>query len=146
MSVNGCTWDRSEIKSLLSKAAAVDSVPVLIARRFPFVTFKILSACGVVVHQTYNQLMPNADRELAAKARDKQLLGYHDIRVGNHPDSRLRKFIKTDLPNVLPEARQKFDEHVDLLEAFGNGRIKYNEFAARVRRRASDLNEDFDEL
>ena len=66
---------REEITDLLRKAIALDCVPVLIARRFPFVTFKVLSACGVVFHQNYNQLLPETARDLAEKAKDKRLLG-----------------------------------------------------------------------
>jgi hypothetical protein len=44
-----------DIRELLSKALTVDAVPVLIARRIPFVTFRLLSPCGLIIHQTYNQ-------------------------------------------------------------------------------------------
>ena len=84
---------RAEIRDLISKAVALDCVPVLIARRFPYVTFKVLNMCGVVVHQTYNQRFHVVDHALAAQAKDKNLLGYHDIRVGDAPDDRLVKFI-----------------------------------------------------
>jgi hypothetical protein len=77
-----------ELKELLLKCCAIDAVPVLIARRIPFVTFRVLNACGVIVHQTYNQRFPESDVALAAKAKDKRLLGYHDIRLGNQPDAR----------------------------------------------------------
>ena len=123
-----------EVTDLLLKALELDCVPVLIARRFPFVTFKVLSQCGVVFHQTYNQLYAQADQALSEKASDKRLLGYHDIRVGNQPDKRLRKFITTNLPKVLPEAREKFNAHKDLIGKFVYEDMNYSEFAARVRR------------
>lgn len=136
--------DREEIAELLSKAVTLDCVPVLIGRRIPFVTFKVLSPCGVVFHQTYNQLLPLTNRELAEKAKDKQLLGYHDIRIGNEPDKRLLKFIGSNLPQVLPDARKRFDEYKDLVEPFANKTMRYKEFAARVRRRSKGMNEDAD--
>ncbi|MDE0176639.1 MAG: hypothetical protein OYH76_26475 [Defluviicoccus sp.] len=136
--------DRDEIRDLLAKAVALDCVPVLIARRFPFVTFKVLSTCGVLFHQTYNQLLPVADSDLADQARDKRLLGYHDIRVGNEPDKRLTTFLTVNLPNILPEARDRFDEYKDLLTDFSSKAMTYEEFAARVRRRSQGLYEDGD--
>ena len=136
--------DRDEIRDLLAKAVALDCVPVLIARRIPFVTFKVLSTCGVLFHETYNQLLPSSDRELADQARDKRLLGYHDIRVGNEPDKRLTKFLTVNLPNILPEARDRFDEYKDLLIAFSSQTMTYEEFAARVRRRSQGRYEDGD--
>ncbi len=136
--------DREEIAELLDKAVALDCVPVLVGRRIPFVTFKVLSTCGVVFHQTYNQLLPATDSGLAEAARDKRLLGYHDIRVGNEPDSRLLKFMGTNLSRVLPQARQLFGQYKDLLGDFAVKAIDYNEFAARVRRRSQGLDEDSD--
>jgi len=79
--------DRSEIRELLAKAVAVNAVPVLIARRMPYVTFRLFNPCGVIVHQTYNQRFAQADHELAEKARHK------------------------NLPQLLPEARERFDEN-----------------------------------
>ena len=136
--------NRTEIISLLGKAVRLDCVPVLIGRRIPFVTFKLLSTCGVVLHQTYNQLLPVADQALAEKARHKDLLGYHDIRVGNQPNDRLLKFLAVNLPRVLPEARDRFAEYKDLLDAFASGRMRYKEFAGRVRRRSQGVYEEGD--
>ena len=136
--------NHAEVVDLIAKAVALDCVPVLIARRIPFVTFRVLRPCGVVMHQTYNQLYPAADHDLATKARDKRLLGYHDIRVGNQPDTRLVKFIGTNLPSVLPAARERFEEYKDLLADFGDRTMEYKEFAARVRRRSQGTEEDSD--
>ena len=117
---------------------------MLIARRIPFVTFKILSTCGVMFHQTYTQLLPKADQVLAEKAKHKDLLGYHDIRVGNQPDDRLVKFFAVNLPQALPEARVRFNEYKDLLAKFAGGIITYKEFAGRVRRRSEGIYEEGD--
>ena len=136
--------NEDEVVDLIAKAVALDSVPVLIARRIPFVTSKLLLPCGVVMHQTYNQLYPAADHHLAEKARDRRLLGYHDIRVGNQPDARLVKFIGSNLPRVLPGARERFDRYKDLLADFGDRTVPYKEFTARVRRRSQGTDEDSD--
>ena len=119
---------------------------MLIARRISFVTFRVLGTCGVIMHETYNQRMANADAALAARVRDKDLLGYHDIRVGNDPDARLTKFISVNLPGLVPDSRAKLAVYSDLLEAFATGAMAYKEFAARVRRRELGQNEDNDWL
>ena len=134
----------SEITDLLGKATDLDVVPVLIARRLAFVTFKVLSTCGVLFHQTYNQLLPDTERELADKAKDKRLLGYHDIRIGNEPDKRLATFVTTNLPRILPEARCRFDDYKNLLADFAAKTISYQEFAARVSQPSGGLCEDGD--
>ena len=95
-----------EIRALLVKCLTLDAVPVLIARRIHYSTFAVYSKCGMIVHQTYNQLFPQSDEALATKLRDKTLLGYHDIRLGNQPDARLIKFVTVNLPMVAAEARK----------------------------------------
>lgn len=134
----------SGLKAFLSKCCQLNAVPVLIARRVPWVTFKLLHPCGVLLHQTYNQRFPNADAELARKAADKSLLGYHDIRVGNDPDARLTKFIRT-LPTLIAPARARFENFKDILCPYAHGQTTYKEFAARIRRRLAGTSEDSDE-
>lgn len=135
---------REEITELLKKCTAVNAVPVLIARRIHFATFRVLNRCGVILHQTYNQLLPISAEAIATRARDKNMLGFHDIRLSNQPDARLTKFLHENLPTVVPEARERFDAYIDLLSDYGNGIIAYEEFAAKVRRRSQGANEDFD--
>src|SRR5665213_127758 len=137
--------DREEVTEMLLKCCSIDAVPVLIARRIHFSTFHVLSRCGVVFHQTYNQLLPVTVSALADQVRHKDAFGFHDIRVGNDPDVRLQKFIGENLPKVLPDARQTFDHYKDLLMSYGSREIDYTEFAARSRRRSEGKNEDFDE-
>jgi hypothetical protein len=86
------------------------------------------------MHQTYNQLYPNSANDLAERASDKHMLGYHDIRVGNEPDDRLTKFISINLPKLLPEAREKFDRMKHVLLAYGDSQISYRAFAKRVKK------------
>jgi hypothetical protein len=135
---------RDEIKELLSKCCTVDAIPVLIGRRIPFVTFKLLNVCGAIIHRTYNQLFPASEAALALRAKDKDLLGYHDIRIGNQPDARLQRFIQTNLPTLLKNARAKFEQFKDLLTDYSTGTIPYAEFAARVRRRTTGASEESD--
>ena len=136
--------NRDEVRDLLFKATVLNVMPVFIARRIPFVTFRLLNACGVIIHQTYNQLFPEADASLAAQVRDKTLLGYHDVRLGNAPDARLLKFAQANLPGLITKLRPRFDEFKDLLTAFGDKSMPYAEFAARVRRRTQGTDEDSD--
>ena len=138
--------NRDEIKDLLLKATALHAVPVLIARRIPFVTYRLLQPCGVILWQTYRQRYPLADTALAEKARHKRLLGFHDIQTGNDPGPHLTRFIHKHLPETLPKARARYNEYYDLLRAFGSKDIGYNEFSTRVIRRSQGLPEDSDEF
>ena len=136
--------DRDEVKGMLFKCCCLDAVPVLIARRVPFVTHKLLHLSGVITHETYNQRVPAADHELAAKARDRNLLGYHDIRLGNEPDARLNKFIHQNLPTVLPRMREQFEQYKDLVFSYATGQMPYKEFAGRALRRSRGEPEDLE--
>ena len=121
-----------QVKDLLSKCSDIGAVPVLIARRVPFITFRLLNLSGGIIHQNFNQLYPTADAELAGLARDKTLLGYHDVRVGNDPDKRMQKFIGQNLPEVLEEAKASFDEFRDTHAAYGKGRMTYYEWMRAI--------------
>ncbi len=130
-----------EVKGLLVKCVALDCVPVLVARRLPRATFEVLGECGVILHQTLNQLYHVTDKELADRAKRQDLLGFDDIQVGDEPDARLLSFIGTTLPELLPDARTRFDKYQDLLAAYADGEVHYREFAGRVRRRAAGKEE-----
>jgi hypothetical protein len=134
--------DHEDVTDTIGKCLALNCVPVIIGRRIPYVTFGLLSKCGVLFHQNYNQLLPETEKALAVQARDKNLLGYHDIRTGNEPDARLTAFIATNLPKIAEGAREKFEVHKDLLDPFASGQMPYHEFAARVMRRHRGENED----
>jgi hypothetical protein len=85
---------------------------------------------------------PRAAAALASRVKDKNALGYHDVRVGNDPDRRLIRFIHDNLPKLLPKARIAFDAYKDLLQEYAMGNHDYKSFAARVRRRMRGEPED----
>jgi len=118
-----------EFVGFLRKCCELEAVPVLIARRISYVLqSEICAPCGIIVHEVFNQLLPESDSEIADRARHKRNLGYHDIRVGNRPDARLVKFLGTNLERLLPEAAVKFQEHFDLLYEYASGEITYPKF------------------
>lgn len=133
---------RDEVRDLLLKCCAIKAVPVLIARRIPYVTVSVLSKAGVIFHETYNQLYPDTAAALAAQVRDKNLLGFHDVRVGSQPDQRLERFVGTTLPRLLPEARDRFDRYYDLLCRYGQREMEWPEFAGRLAGRERGEPED----
>ncbi len=124
--------DRDGVSEMLEKCLAIDAVPVLVARRIPYATFSVLNRCGVILHQLYGQVYPAADAALAEKARDKRLLGYHDIRLGNVPDDRLLKFIGVNLPGIVAKARADFDLWKPEIVEYVSGSIEYKEFVAKL--------------
>ena len=92
----------------------------------------------------YNQRYPQSEQALADQAKNKNLLGYHDIRVGNELDDRLDAFFRETLPSIAAEMRERYNNNYDLVSRWAYGAINYEEFAARVRRREEGAPEDFD--
>lgn len=134
--------ERHEVQELLAKCCALDAVPVLIVRRYAYEAYSVLTDCGVILHQMYNQRYATADAAIAERVKDKRLLGYHDVRVGNDPDERLTRFIETNLPRLLPGARAKFDKMHETLEEYANEAISHGQFVARVRGREEEPRDD----
>ena len=135
--------DNDLMYDFLRKCCELDAVPVMICRRYAYVTYSVLNRCGVLLYQNYNQLMPESLRTLAEKARHKDLIGYHDVRVGDQPNQRLQDFIVNKLPELIPDARARFSEYRDLLDAFASGDMTYAEFVARSRLREEGIDEDW---
>ncbi|KAA6460177.1 hypothetical protein DYQ86_14105 [Acidobacteria bacterium AB60] len=125
--------DKAIVTELLRKCLQIDVVPVLVARRIHYTTFSVLNACGAIVHQFYNQRYPNAEAALAAEVRDKNKLGYFDVRIGNEPDERLLRFFGSSIPLVAEESREKFDERKELIDEYVSGPMNYAEFERTLR-------------
>jgi hypothetical protein len=136
--------DRAEVRELLEKALVSDTLPILVARRIPYVTSRLLRPCGVILFQNYNQLYPASDVELADAVRDRKNLGYHDVRTGNLPNEHLQRFLQETVPAEAAENRDRFERHKDLLADFVSGELPYAGFAARVVRRERGQPEGFD--
>jgi hypothetical protein len=134
--------EKNLVTELLRKCLQIDVVPVLVARRIHYTTFSVLNACGAIVHQFYNQLYPNTEAELATQVRDKNKLGYSDVRVGNEPDARMLRFFGNSIELVAEESREKFDERKELIDQYVNGPMNYAEFERTLREGGDDQSED----
>lgn len=136
--------DRDEIKALLSKSYHLNAVPVLIARRIHYSTKYVLGPCGVVFWETLRQRYPATDAALASKVRHKDLLGFHDILLGNEPDPQLTRFVHDILPEAIEAARHPFTHHRDLLGAFGDGEMSYGQLRDELRHlRKRSVDDDY---
>lgn len=131
------TWlypDSTEVKELLWKCGDVGAVPILVARRLPFLTIRLLQMGGCLVHENYNQLYPKSEEKLAGEVRDKGMLGYHDVRTGGEPDRRMVRFFSELVPGLVEDAAPRFKKLQDVHRAFGKGEVKYYTWYREVRR------------
>ena len=136
--------DREEVRALIAKSIELNLPPILIARRIPYVTRRLLSKAGMLMWETRHQYYPPEYHNLAGLVREKTSLGYFDVTVSDQPDNQLRDFVARILPEELPDATERFLAHRDLLAPFGTGAMSYHEFAARLRRREQEIDENFD--
>jgi hypothetical protein len=135
------------VKDFIRKCCILNVVPVLVARRISYIArAELFEPCGIIVHETYNQRYPSTAEDLASNARNKRLLGYHDIRTGNEPDERLTAFFLKNLPKVFPVAAVKFQRYRPLLTAFATGALTYREFwrDLRAQRGLANLPPEYD--
>ena len=98
-------------------------------------------SCPRALFHKENERFPEAERELVQRAKDKTLLGYHDIRLRNSPDLRLQRFIHENLPKIIPERRRQFNKFKDLLFRYANYEMTYPQLAWRVGQRKRGLPE-----
>ena len=137
--------DRKEVRLLIKKSLELNVPPILIGRRIPFVTRRLLQPTGMLLWETRHQFYPAEFDNIAAQMKDKKSLGFFDIRVTDHPTKQLSDFITRIIPEEISNAVERFNKYKDLLEAFATYEMTYKEFAARVRRRELGQNEDSDE-
>ena len=130
---------------MLRKAVELDIPPILIGRRIPFVTRRLLQPAGVLVWETRQQFYPSEYDNLAQQMRDKDSLGFFDIKVTDYPTQQLQEFITRIVPEELPDARKRFDTFKDLISSFAFGKLSYKGFVARIWRRQNGTNENMDE-
>jgi hypothetical protein len=88
-------------------------------------TIRLLQLGGCLVHENYNQLYPASEAELAQNVRQKDLLGYHDVRTGNEPDARMTRFVSELLPGLAVGARPTFTKFRVVHRAYGKGEMSY---------------------
>jgi len=123
-----------EVREMLWKCGDVGAVPILIARRLPFVTIRLLQMGGCLIHENYNQLYPEADAQLAEKVSGRDSLGCHDVRVGNEPDGRMLRFFGELLPRLVKDVRPTFLKFREVHRAYGKGEIRYPEWLKELRK------------
>ena len=104
------------IKDLITKAAELDAVPVLIARRLHYTTrTNFLHPAGIIAHESLFQYYPADQAELAEKAKHKDLLGFTDVTASEEPHSRTVTFFTQSLPVIVEQMARRWTTHKQAL-------------------------------
>jgi hypothetical protein len=135
----------SVVTELIEKATALSAIPVLIARRVHYSTiFNLLIPAGVIVHESYYQYYPPEEEELAAKVREKNLLGFTDVTASYEPAPRTIRFFKTELPGLVDEAAARFFANKSALSDYAAHKISLSELYVAIASPAARASGTYD--
>ncbi len=118
------------IKEMLAKALYCDMVPIIIARRIPYITKVALCVpAGIIAHETYNQLYPDTPygHQLAERVSKVRGLGYSDVRASEEPLQRTVTFFEKNLPIILPQMAERFRANKPILQKWVDGMINWTD-------------------
>lgn len=107
-----------EIWSTISKCCEIDAVPILIARKIPYVSFLFFGKAGMVGFQTHFQYFHPTCSEELARVKDVDGLGYKDISCTLEPPDYLIRFLSTTIPRIGPDFQRRFSQTKDVLLHF----------------------------
>jgi hypothetical protein len=82
----------ADLREAIRKALSLKAVPVFVARRIQYVSFRVLGTGGVVMHETYNQRMALADTAIADQARHIRRREQEHKEDNDWPDPEERQF------------------------------------------------------
>ncbi|HXE75044.1 MAG TPA: hypothetical protein VNN18_05320 [Candidatus Xenobia bacterium] len=124
-----------EIWNLLSKCHSIDALPVLVARKLPYVTYLLFKKVGILGYQTHFQYFhPQLTAELESIKRVDGL-GFKDIRTSLGPDLNLTRYIQNVLPRNLEDFKQRFLAAKPLVLKYCSGRGLANDKVKGFQRR-----------
>jgi len=113
-----------EIKSTIIKSYELGSIPVFVGRRIHYTTREnFFAPAGIVFHESFYQYYDPEDAELAAKAKEKTLLGFSDIRASHHPEQRTLRFFNHYLPQLIENAAPRWAATRDSAYAYAKNEM-----------------------
>lgn len=112
------------ITELIIKAAEIDAIPVLIARRLHYTTrSNLLEPAGIIAHESLFQYYPVEHLELAERVKHARLLGFTDVLASEEPHARTLRFFSELLPRLADRMAKRWFENKAALVAYAQGRL-----------------------
>jgi hypothetical protein len=113
-----------EIAELIIKAADLDAIPVLIARRLHYsARTNLLEPAGIIAHESYFQYYPADQAERADKVRHRRSLGFTDVTASEDPHPRTVRFLTEILPKIVDDMAARWKANKDALVSFAKDEI-----------------------
>ena len=95
-----------------------NALPVIIARKFPYVVRLIFKHVGILGYETHNQYLKPELVNVMVEMRDKNGLGFADLRFTDEPEERHINFFKKILPNQEEDSWESFTSNKDILNKY----------------------------
>lgn len=134
------------IKELIIKAAGIDAIPVLVARRIHYTAISnFLAPAGIIAHESYFQYYPADQAEIASKVRDKNLLGFTDVLAVEEPHARTRRFFSEHLPKITHHMAAVWTKNKAVLLEYANDEINLPQLYTAIESPAGGKWADFSE-
>ena len=112
------------IKELIIKAAEIDAIPVMIARRLHYTTrSNFLEPAGIIAHESLFQYYPIEHADLAERVKNARLLGFTDVTASEEPHPRTQRFFNELLPRVVDHMAKRWFANRTELVAYARGDI-----------------------
>ena len=110
-------WDL-EVWRMLAKAATLECLPVLIARKLSYLTLKFFSEVGGLGFQSHFQYFDESVKPLFGDVIRTDGLGFADIKFDMTPPSHFAKFLSGTLPANASTQFAKFRANLSLVRRY----------------------------
>lgn len=127
-----------EVWNLIGRALRVEAVPVLITRKILGLSFYIFQRIGLLAWQLHFQFFPPETEDEVADIRDKDGLGFSDIRCSDNPPPTLVRYFGHHLPRLVPAARDRFLASREILSRYAIDEALEHDIPGPTRSRLFD--------
>jgi hypothetical protein len=107
-----------EIWAAVSKCCELDVVPILVARKLPYISYLFFGKVGMLGYQTHFQMFHPVTEPELQRVRAVDGLGYKDIRCLLEPAENLVRFFRVTVSRVAGEFRKRFERTREVLRRF----------------------------
>jgi len=110
--------DHKDLWVAIDRCLKNNALPVIIARKFPYTARLIFKNIGVLGYETHNQYLEPGLEEPMADVRDKNGLGFADLRFTDEPEERHINFFRKILPKQEKDSWEVFLSKKDILKKY----------------------------
>lgn len=112
--------DSKDVWVMIDRCINNKSLPIIVARKFPYFARNIFKVIGILGYETHNQFFHPSLEDDMKEIKAKDGLGFADIRFTNNPEDRHVKFFKETVPKQEEYYRNIFYSNCDILSKYSH--------------------------